>query len=261
LVALRKIPFNNYIITYILNNTNEIVAVSEKILHDISSAVKKPGSPRLSPLSIIPMGVSTQKYRPAGQQDDRDRNTKALFNLLFIGRIAEKKGLVYLLEAIPDIVHEFPDIRVLICGNGPDKEACEKKSRELHIESYVEFRGSISEQEKIGCLHIADILVVPSVVTGDGDTEGVPVVLLEGLAAGKAIVASGVGGIPDVIQDGYNGILIPGKDPGMISKTIITLLRDPGLRGRLARNALESSGSYDWECIADQYEQKLKGKP
>lgn len=258
LVALRKIPFSKWILTFILNNTKEVVAVSEKISYELQHFLKKAEFQNVLPISVIPMGVSTTKYHPHMRHSEMNDNENRIIYILFIGRITEKKGLKYLLEAIPDIVREYSNIKLIVCGKGPDMVRCEQKTCELHINSYVTFKGSVSEQEKIDYLRDAKILVIPSIVTEDGDTEGVPVVLLEGLAAGKTIIASRVGGIPNVIKDGYNGILIPERDHEQLSKNIIRVLRDPGLQSFLSQHALESSEFYDWKCISDQYLKILK---
>ena len=203
------------------------------------------------------MGISPEKFRTSGVQVSGNSAAEQI-TLLFIGRIAEKKGLDYLLDAIPAVIREYTNIQVFVCGDGPDKAVCEKKCGFLRIGNYVKFKGRISEQEKIDYLRRADILVIPSIVTVDGDTEGVPVVLLEGLAAGKTIIASRVGGIPEVIKDGYNGILIPEKNSEQISKNILKLISEPGLRTTLSQNAFQSSRLFEWKCIGDQYLYVLK---
>jgi glycosyltransferase involved in cell wall biosynthesis len=259
LVGLQIIPLNRSILTFILNNSDNIIVVSNKISDDLLLAIKKSDFPYVPFISIIPMGVSLERYKPPEFQLIEKRSASGPISLLFIGRIAEKKGLIYLLDAVQDVVREHSNIQVIVCGDGPDRVYCEKKCKDLQIEKYVKFKGRISEQEKIDYLRQADILVIPSIVTADGDTEGVPVVLLEGLAGGKSIIASRVGGIPDIIRDGYNGILISERDPGLISKSIIKLIKDPVLRSQLSQNAFRTSRLYDWKCIGDQYTQILKG--
>lgn len=259
LIGLQKIPLNKSIFAFILNNTQEITAVSKKISDDLLLAIKKSDSPCVPHISIIPMGVSREKYQSPEFQNNKRRYAAGLISLLFIGRIAEKKGLMYLLDALPGVVREYSNIQVIVCGDGPDKAACEKKCNDIHMGKYVIFKGRISEQDKIDSLREADILIIPSVVAADGDMEGVPVVLLEGLASGKVIIASQVGGIPDIIRDGYNGILVPGRNCEQLSKGIIKLIKDPVLRSRLSQNAFQSSSVYDWKCIGEQYVQILKG--
>jgi glycosyltransferase involved in cell wall biosynthesis len=259
LIGLQKIPLKNSILTFILNNTQEITVVSTKISDDLMQRIKKIRLPRVPRITIIPMGVPQEKYQSSEFHSDKKKIGSGLISILFIGRIAEKKGLVYLLDAVPDVVREYPNIKILVCGDGPERVSCEKKCTDLQIGKYVVFEGRISEQKKIDYLREADILVIPSIVAADGDTEGVPVVLLEGLAAGKTIIASRVGGIPDIIRNDFNGVLVNERNSEQISNSIIRLIKDPESRNRLSRNAFQSSRFYDWKYVGDQYIEILEG--
>ena len=94
---------------------------------------------------------------------------------------------------------------------------------------------------------------MPSIVLQSGETEGLPVVILEGLAAGKPIVASDVSGVKDVIKNGWNGFLVEQKKPNQIAEKVLELLGDDELRVRFSKNALETAKKYDWEVIAEKY--------
>ena len=108
----------------------------------------------------------------------------------------------------------------------------------------------------------ADIFIGPSIVTRDGDTEGQGVVFLEAMASGTPVIASDVGGIKDVVQDGFSGLLIPEKNPRAIAEKILELVKNNSLREQLVQNALELVNStYSWEHSAltffDLYQQAI----
>lgn len=92
-----------------------------------------------------------------------------------------------------------------------------------------------------------------AIITKSGDTEGLPVVIQEGLAAGKPIIASDVGGIRDIIKDGWNGFLIEQKKPDRIAAKILELLNNEELITAFSKNAVETSDVYDWGVIANKY--------
>ena len=101
------------------------------------------------------------------------------------------------------------------------------------------FLGFIEEQNKIELLSIADIVIVPSIILDNGETEGMPVVILESMAAGRAIIASNVSGVSDVIEDGVNGILVPQKCPEEITNNVIRLFKHPEFKAEIGRSGEE----------------------
>jgi glycosyltransferase involved in cell wall biosynthesis len=104
-------------------------------------------------------------------------------------------------------------------------------------------------------LAAADVAVVPSVVDEAGNVDGLPNSLLEALAAGRPVVATRVGGIPDVVEDGANGILVPGKDPAALATALERLARDPETRARLGAEARRRAEStLTWEAAAESFE-------
>ncbi len=125
--------------------------------------------------------------------------------------------------------------------------------KDLGLESNVRFAGFVTDDEKYDYIKLSDIIIIPSIVTESGDTEGLPVVILEGLAAGKPVIASNVSGIKDVIKNSWNGILVEQKSSEQIATQVLRLLNDEELRIYLGENALISSANYDWKTISDMY--------
>ena len=181
-------------------------------------------------IELIYSGVDTEKFTrdySAEEVDTIKRSTGLRLSPVVgnIGRLSPVKGQKYLVEAMAGVLKKAPDAQALIIGDGEEKEALERQARELGISQSVRFVRSMIDTPRM--LPIMDVFVFPSV------KEGLGMGLLEALAAGRACVASKVGGIEDIIKDGYNGILTEVGDARGIAGAIISLLEDAELRGRM----------------------------
>jgi len=153
-------------------------------------------------------------------------------NILYVGRLTHEKGLKYLIQAVPILIDRGFNVKISLCGDGPECKKLQRLSRDLGCESNIEFLGFIpwgKELDKIYLQH--DIFVLPSV------SEGIPKVLLEAMAKGLPIIATNVGGIPDIIKDTENGILISPKSPADIARAVEFLVRNDDVRGRIINNS------------------------
>lgn len=256
LFTLEKLPFKRRITRFIVENSDEITVVSsyikERLLNLVSGDLKEEVQGKLK---IIPMGVHTGLF-----QNEADRETlkskyaiQSKFVLLFIGRLVEKKGVSYLIKAMPEIVSKNKNVTLLICGDGPLREELEQLTEKWKLQEFVRFVGYVTGEKKIDYFSLSDCLIIPSLVTESGDTEGLPVVILEGLAAGKPIIASDVGGVKDVIKDGWNGFLIEQRNPDQIAAKVLELISNGEMRTKFSKNALEASEEYDWVVIGKKY--------
>ncbi len=169
-------------------------------------------------LKVVRCGVNPSLYAaaPAAERTGRD--------LLFVGRLEERKGVNFLLDAVALLKARCSDVRLKIVGNGPQKEALERQTAALSLEAVVTFAGTKDEAGVAEALRHADLLVVPSL------SEGLPVVIMEALASGVPVVASAVDGIPELVRDGETGWLVPPCDPRKLANGIEQLQMDPGLR-------------------------------
>jgi glycosyltransferase involved in cell wall biosynthesis len=138
------------------------------------------------------------------------------------GRLSEEKGHSYLIRAIPDLAKEIKNIKLIIAGDGPLKEDLECLVDELGVSNHVRLIGYEKDIEKF--LSVLDLFILPSL------TEGLPISLLEAMASGRAVIASKVGGIKEVIQNSINGILIPPMDVKALSESIKFLFYDSEAR-------------------------------
>lgn len=148
-----------------------------------------------------------------------------------IGRLVWQKGFEYLIEAVPEVLKEYPDARFLIVGEGPLKDKLKVKSGELRVEDNVIFTGFRSDIKEI--LSAIDILVAPSLL------EGFPMITLEAMAMAKPIIATNIDGITEQITDGIEGILIEPKSASAISEAVKHLVDNPDYARLLGRKARE----------------------
>lgn len=173
--------------------------------------------------------------------------------LLFVGRLTEKKGVVYLLEALARLIASGRELELNIIGSGPLQDALRAKSRDLGLDQHVHFDGALSHDEVVAALERSHALVAPSVTAADGDQEGIPNVLKEAMACGLPVVATHHSGIPELVEDGVTGFLAPERDVVALADRIAWLLDDPSRRlelGMAARRRVERE--YDTERLNDE---------
>ena len=144
-------------------------------------------------------------------------------------RLVEVKGITYLLQAMPRIIKQIPDITLLVVGNGSELENLKLEARTLYIQNNVIFTGNRHDIPEI--LQVLDLLLVTSL------SEGLPMIVLEAMAASLPIISTAVGGIPSVIEDGKSGYIIRTADPNSISEAVLCMLADEETRVRYAKVA------------------------
>jgi glycogen(starch) synthase len=164
--------------------------------------------------------------------------------VVFVGRLASQKGVGTLVSAAALL--EDPSAQVLLVGDGPKRKALERRARRIGVGDRVRFEGFVAHERLPAAMAHADLLVLPSVY------EELGTVLLEAMQAGLPIVASKTGGIPDVIEDGVNGMLVPPGEPEALARAIDRLLADRDLGRRLSEEAQGRAKDYDWEVLAER---------
>ncbi|RKY22577.1 MAG: colanic acid biosynthesis glycosyltransferase WcaL [Planctomycetota bacterium] len=156
-------------------------------------------------------------------------------HILAVGRLVPKKGFSYLLEAMSQLLPRRPGLRLTLVGDGDDRPALEARSAELGLSSVVTFTGARDQGEVRKLLSHATLMALPCVVAEDGNRDALPTVLLEALAAGLPVVSTPVTGIPEIVDDGRAGRLVPERDVAGLARALDELLSDADERGRLAR--------------------------
>ena len=203
---------------------------------------------------VIPNGIDVNAFANGAAPFQHLKDGKT--NLLFLGRLEKRKGLKYLLGAYSRLKWDWPDLRLLVVGPGkPDNDSYRIMS-ERNLKD-VEFIGAVSEEDKVKYYKTADIYCSPA--TGK---ESFGIVLLEAMAAGKAIVASSIEGYSSVITHDREGLLVEPKNDEALADAIAALLRDPDLRRKLADNGQRKADVYRWDRVGAQvmayYETRLE---
>jgi phosphatidylinositol alpha-1,6-mannosyltransferase len=176
--------------------------------------------------------------------------------ILTVGRVVERKGIAYLLRALPQVAAEV-DAKVAIVGKGDPKIEADLRrvTEELRIGDRVIFAGKVPEEELIRWYRDCDVFCLPAIVDSQGETEGLGVVLLEALTYARPVVASDVGGIPDIVRHGRTGLLCPQKDPDALARALLELLKDPARAERLGAQGRELVATeFSWRHVVAQWE-------
>lgn len=168
--------------------------------------------------------------------------------ILSVARLIEKKGLGDLLAAADILRHRGRVFRLEIIGGGPLREPLKAQAKRLGLADRVRLPGAQAHDVVCLAYHRASVFVLPCVVASNGDRDGIPNVLLEAMASGVPVLSTPVSGIPELIESGRDGLLVPPNDPAALAEAIDKLLASQELRERLARAArakIESSFSLD----------------
>jgi colanic acid/amylovoran biosynthesis glycosyltransferase len=156
------------------------------------------------------------------------------FRILCTGTLHEVKGQAYLIDACRRLREQGVDLLCQFVGEGPDRLDLEARIASAGLGEQVRLLGRRTRDEVAALLAEADVLVAPSVPTADGRREGIPVVLMEAMAAGVPVVASDLSGIPELVQHEQSGLLAPPRDSEALASALERLHADPDLRRRLA---------------------------
>lgn len=205
---------------------------------------------RIGPARILvqSMGVDLEtSFTPGDGGARRD-------GLVFVGRLVEKKGVSFLIEAVSILANRYPDLNLNIVGDGPLEDTLRSLARKLQVEDKVRFVGSVLNEEVPDYLRAAKISVMPSVVASSGDQEGLGLVAVEALGCGCAVVAFDLPAVRDTIINGQTGLMAEPGNAADLADKIAMLLDDETLRRRLAesgrRHALEK---FTWPAVGESY--------
>lgn len=175
--------------------------------------------------------------------------------LLSLGRLVRKKGLEYLIKALPDVLAAYPQTLLLIAGSGPELTALQNLGNELGVWQSIRFLGDVPWQDVPDLLAISDLFVVPSIHDERGNLDGLPTTILEAMAAACPIVATAVAGIPLAIQHEVNGLLVPETDPVALAEAITRLLGEPDLARKLGLAGQDKVvNELNWINVAKHFE-------
>lgn len=198
-------------------------------------------------VDIIPMGVDLHIFTP---QQQRQRS----LSLLFVGRIVEKKGLEYLINALPEIVRHFPKAHLTIIGIGPQKQRLETQVQEKQLDKHVAFLGAIANTELPNYYQQHQIAIFPFIVADNGDREGLPVVVSEAIACGCCVITTDLPGINDIVSLGQGVLTVTQKNSQAIVNEVLRLFYNPEEISINAKTALAViAKKQSWDVIGQQY--------
>ncbi len=200
-------------------------------------------------IHVIPNGIDLEDYFKVSLTSKKVTNGK---NILFVGSLYPVKGVYYLIKAMKKILEKVPDARLILVGDGKERKGLETLSTQLGISNHVTFIGKIPHEEVQTFFKEADVFVLPSL------SEGFPNVILEAMACGLPIVATRVGGVPDILTDGTNGYLVEAKDTKDLINKVLLLLEDSTLRKKISDNNKYEVKKYSWENIIFELEKIYK---
>jgi glycosyltransferase involved in cell wall biosynthesis len=215
---------------------DEVVVFSEYMKNLLSRHVP------IDRIHVLPLGVNVQDYR------QRRRSAHgADLKILFLGRMVSVKGIDVLVTAISMLNKNNLRTTTHIVGDGPLLPKIRALIEQLDLADRVKLCGIVTEETKRNLLASFDVLVVPSIY------EPIPTVILEAFAAGVPVIASDVGGIPELVRHGFNGFLTKAGDAKDLANAISILAKDARLRRRLALNAMRYVNRHDWSHVVDSY--------
>lgn len=237
-----KSPLNRLKKTNIYNKINGIIFVSNPVKKYFSRYFR-------CKKEVIPNGIDLSKYC---SEDKIDKYVDGKKNILFVGRIEERKGLIYLIKAFEILKKTNKNIRLIVVGEGNLEKSCKNYVKKKKIED-VEFVGSVSEEDKVKYFNTCDIFCAPSIF---GESFGI--VLLEAMAKGKPITGFANNGYKNLLKGKMKKFLAKPKNYSSLAKKIKILLKNEELRKELGEYGKEEVKKYSWDIVGEQIENFYK---
>jgi colanic acid/amylovoran biosynthesis glycosyltransferase len=181
---------------------------------------------------VVPCGVDTSRFSPGRDESDVPEGKGIV---LAVAGLVPPKGLPYLIEAFSDPGVKRLGRRLVIAGDGPMMGELVDQARRLRVDA--EFLGDVPNREIDAYYRRAEVFVLPCITAPDGHHDGIPVVMMEAMASGVPVISSKISGIPELVEDGVNGILLPEKDAKAVADAIKLLLTDRDMRRRFSAEA------------------------
>ena len=241
--------WGRWLAKFIVKGTERVVLVSEDLRRKIvllcpEAAVKT---------AVTPMGVNAGRVDPERNNCEWTLASPTERTVLFLGRLEPIKGTDLLLTAM----REIKETRLIVAGDGPERRPLERLARQFELN--VQFAGRVNAITRDELIRSSDIVVIPSRAIDGSRTEGMPLICLEAMAAGRAVVVSRTGGLPEIIRDGENGLLFGTDDAGSLAECLKRLVADEALRARLGENARHTAAGYAWPGIIERYARIIRG--
>jgi len=247
--------FLRWIYGKILNNSLKSTTVNSAFEDEMKSICESKDK-----VIYIPNGVDTELFNP----DKKDTGIKKKFSIdgqfiLFVGRLTEKKGVHFLLEAMPEVVKKFPKVKLVIIGTGELESSLGEEIKRLNLKNNVILTGAIQNKLLPSFYATSDIFVAPSITTSQGDREGFPTVFGEAMASSTPIITTNIDGIKEIIEIGKNGYVVDQKSSKELSERIIYLIQHKDKLNAIKKSSRNIAiHKYDWKVVGKQYEEVLR---
>lgn len=205
-------------------------------------------------LMVHHMGINCYQF----SYQARQTNLSKIY-LVSIARLVEKKGLQYSIQAVAQLISYYPNIEYQIVGDGILKKDLQQLIEQLNVSANIKLLGWKTQQEVSQIMENADIVLAPSVTSQDGNCEGIPMCLMEAMATGLPVISTYHSGIPELIEDGKSGYLLPEREVDGLAQRIEHLIVNPELRlkmGQAGRQKIETD--YNIELLNDRLEKTLQ---
>lgn len=244
-------PLGTLIKKYTLKHTDSLTVVSSAIKDEcIKLWVHK------KRIQVIPMWVDTALFHPKKYDRNIIKEYQIEWKLiLFVGRLAEKKWVNHLIDAMEWVVSKYPDTKLLIIWHGPLEAVLKKQTKKLHLDANIIFVGAIENSELPRYYATADIFVWPSIEASNGDSEGFGLVFVEAILSWCITLGSDLHGITDIIEHGKTGYFIEQKNPKDIEQKILKILDGVEYDTVKAREIIEEK--FSWDILSEKYIQLL----
>ncbi len=233
-------PFINLFAKGVSDRFAGVIVISKPLL-DYFGFLKKHVDGHLA---VIPSGIDMKRFRPDNKKIEEFVDGKK--NILFVGRLDKRKGLPYLIDAFRMVKRKADGVRLIIVGDGDDREMWERDVEKMNLTDVV-FVGSQTNEDLPRYYATADIFCSPAV---KGESFGV--VLLEAMSSGKPIVAFANKGYREVLRDYDSRFLVKPKNTHGLANAILTLVNDRKLREKLGRWGLKESRKYSWDVVGER---------
>ena len=207
-----------------------------------------------SKIKIIHCGIDLDKFKPK-------KTKRSGFFILSVARLVEKKGLGYLIKSCYSLKKKNIDFKCIIVGNGPLKNELFDEIKKYGLENNIELKGNIPQSQLDNIFRKADVFVLPCILAENGDRDGIPVSLMEAMSMEIPVVSTDVSGIPELIDDEVNGLLVDEKNVDELTDAIVALYNNPALKEKMGKNArikigkdfnLEKEVEKLYDLIADE---------
>jgi glycosyltransferase involved in cell wall biosynthesis len=250
---LSRLPLGNRVARLAIDGADRVGFVADGLRRRLA-AVVDPADQKLldGRFALTPMGVDSEQLR-AARPRERLREELGLggFAVLFLGRLVPIKGLDVLIEALGPCT----GLQLVVAGEGPLRETLEQRARAQGLDA--RFLGVVGPRRRAELLQACDVLALPSRRLEDGRQEGLPLAVVESMAAGLPVVATDTGAVAELVDNGRSGLLVPADTPVALAAELTGLARDPGRGRRLAAAARDSVADRDWSRLAPKYEALL----